>query len=121
MAHVSITDRLLTVELHGLHRVWALKRRIQVPLSHVRGATADPGIATEPKGVRAPGLRLPGVAIGTFYREGEKHFWDVRSGRHAIVIELVGEAYTRLIVDVDDPRATVDMINRALSPSRTAH
>jgi hypothetical protein len=120
MARVSITDRLLTIELQGLHRLWALKRRIQVPLAHVRGATADPDIIGEPKGIRAPGLHLPGAVIGTFLQDGEKHFWDVRSGRHAIVVELAEETYTRLIVDVDDPRVTVDTINHALSPSRTS-
>ena len=68
----------------------------------------------EPKGVRAPGLHVPGAAvIGTFQREHEKHFWDVRTGTHAIVIELAEEDYARLVIDVDDPRAVVDMINGA--------
>lgn len=44
-----------------------------------------------------------------------KHFWDVRDGTHVIVIELVNESYDRLIVDVNDPRATVDTINGAVS------
>lgn len=114
MARVSIADDLLTVQLTGLHRVWALKRHIRVPLTHVRGATPDPGIVGERKGLRAPGLHLPGFVIGTFSRGREKHFWDVRSGRHAIVIELTDEPYTRLVVDVDDPRGTADTINRSL-------
>lgn len=114
MAHVSIADDLLTLDLQGLHKLWAFKRRIRVPLEHVRGATADPGMVHEPKGLRAPGLHVPGNAvIGTFYRDGEKHFWDVRSGADAIVIELVEESYARLIVDVGDPRGVVDAINRA--------
>lgn len=116
MARVSVSDDLLTVDLQGLHQLWAFKRRIRVPLAHVRGATADPGIVHEPKGVRAPGLHVPGAAvIGTFRREGERHFWDVRSGVHAVVIELADETYDRLIIDVEHPRSTVDRINHALS------
>lgn len=119
MARVTVADDLLTVDLQGLHRLWAFKRRITVPLAHVRGATADPGIVNEPKGLRAPGLHIPGAAvIGTFYRDGEKHFWDVRSGAHAVVIELADDAYARLVVDVEDPRSTVDVINRAAARSR---
>ena len=54
MASVSITDDLLTLDMQGLHQLLAFKRRIRVPLAHVRGATADPGIVHEPKGLRAP-------------------------------------------------------------------
>lgn len=114
MARVSIDDDRLTVELLGLHKLWAFKKRISVPLAHVRGATVDPGMVHEPKGLRAPGLHVPGVAvIGTFHRDGSKHFWDVRNRTDAIVIELADEDYSRLIVDVDDPRSVVDAINRA--------
>ena len=119
MASVNVTDDLLTVDLKGLHRLWAFTRRIRVPLAHVRGATPDPGIVHEPKGRRAPGLHVPGLAvIGTFYCDGQKHFWDVRDGAHAIVIELANETYDRLVVDVKDPRTTVDTINRAVSHLR---
>lgn len=120
MARVNVVDDLLTVDLQGLHQLWALKRRIGVPLAHVRGATADPGIVHEPKGRRGPGLYVPGAAvIGTFHRDGERHFWDVRSGARAVVIELTDEAYDRLIVEVDDPRSTVDAVNRALARARS--
>ena len=120
MASVSVTDDLLTLDVQGLHRLWAFKRRIHVPLAHVRGATADPGIVHEPKGLRAPGLHIPGATvIGTFHCDGQKHFWDVRDATHAIVIELVDETYNRLVVDVKDPRATVDTINRAVSHLRS--
>lgn len=116
MARVSITDDLLTVELQGLHRLWAFKRRLRVPLAHVRGATADPGMARERKGLRAPGLHLPGAAvIGTFHRDGERHFWDVVGSAGVVVIELVDEAYDRLVVEVEQPRDVTDAINRATS------
>ncbi len=115
MTRISVSDDVLTVDIQGLHQLWALRRRIRVPLAHVRGATADPGIVHEPKGLRAPGVHVPGSAvIGTFQRDGETQFWDVRSGARAVVIELTGEAYDRLIVDAENPRSTVDMINDAV-------
>ncbi len=115
MSRISVSDGALTVDVQGLHQLWALTRRIRVPLSHVRGATADPGIVEEPKGLRSPGLHMPGSAVvGTFTRDGETHFWDLRSGSRAVVIELTGEPYDRLIIDVEDPRSTVDMINGAV-------
>ncbi|MFJ9517319.1 hypothetical protein ACIRPK_03460 [Kitasatospora sp. NPDC101801] len=115
MARVSVTGDTLTVEVEGLDRLWAVKSRIEIPLSNVRGATADPGIVREPKGLRAPGTHLPGVIVaGTFHRQGEKVFWDVRNPNLAVVIELSDEKYTRLVVEVADPRATVALIEQAL-------
>lgn len=111
---VSITQGWIDVRMQGLHRLWGFKRGIRVPMAHVRGATADPGVVAEPKGLRAPGLHVPRLAvIGTFHRDGERHFWDVRNGARAIVIELVDEHYDRLIVEVDDPRSVVDAVNQA--------
>lgn len=114
MTKISVSGGVLTVEIQGLHQLWAFTRSIRVPMAHVRGATADPGIVHEPKGLRAPGIHVPGAVIGTFRRDGETHFWDVRSGAQAVVIELTDENYDRLIVDVEDPRHTVDVINDAV-------
>ncbi|MGW4940417.1 hypothetical protein ACWEOZ_02350 [Actinoplanes sp. NPDC004185] len=115
MAHVRIEGGELIVEIEGLNKVWALKSRITVPLSNVRGATVDPGIVREPKGLRSPGTHLPGVIVaGTFHSDGERIFWDVRDARKAIVIQLDDEEYARLVLEVDDPQAAVDLIEQAL-------
>jgi hypothetical protein len=114
MARVSIDNGDLIVEIEGLDKLWSLKSRLSIPLGNVRGATADPGIVKEPKGLRAPGTHLPGViTAGTFHQDGERVFWDVRDGARAVVIELVDERYARLVVEVADPGATVALIERA--------
>lgn len=122
MAQVRVDQHELDVRLQGLHQLWGFTRRIRVPLAHVRGATADPGVVDEPKGLRAPGLHVPGLAtVGTFHRDGERHFWDVRHGARAIVIELDREAYDRLILEVHHPRDVVDAINRATGHRQAQH
>lgn len=116
MAQVDIDGDLLVVEIEGLDRLWALKSRLEIPLVNVRGATADPGVIKEPKGIRAPGAHVPGViTAGTFHIDGERVFWDVRDAARAVVIELRDERYARLIVQVADPRATVALIERAIA------
>ncbi len=65
--------------------------------------------------MRAPGTYVPGVIVaGTFHADGERVFWDVRDAQKAIVIQLDDEQYARLVVEVDDPRAAVELIERAL-------
>jgi hypothetical protein len=114
MARVSIDNSNLVVEVEGLDKLWSLKSRLVIPLANVRGATADPGIVAEPKGLRAPGAHLPGViTAGTFHRDGERVFWNVHDGARAVVIELADQHYARLVIEVADPTATVALIEKA--------
>jgi hypothetical protein len=114
MARVTVENGQLRVELEGMHKIWALRNLITVPLVHVRGATGDPNIVGESKGWRAPGTHIPGVfAAGTFHKDGEKIFWDVRDAAKAVVIELRDESFARLVLEVEDPKVTVDLINRS--------
>ena len=116
MATIHIADDDLIVQVHGLDRLWTLKRRLRIPLAHVRGATADPGIVLEPKGRRGPGAHVAGVVVaGTFRHDGERVFWDVHHTNKAIVIELQDDAYRRLIIEVDEPRVAVALIEAALT------
>ncbi|MEO6085355.1 MAG: hypothetical protein ABIQ18_19780 [Umezawaea sp.] len=115
MAQVHIDGDDLVVVIEGLDRLWALKSRLTIPLANVRGATADPGISADPKGIRAPGTYAPGViTAGTFHLDGERVFWDVKDSAKAVVIELADERYARLVVQVDDPRTTVALVENAL-------
>jgi hypothetical protein len=116
MAKLRIENSDLVVEVEGMDKLWALKSTLTIPLAHVRSATLDPGIADEPKGIRAGGTRVPRVVTaGTFRQDGERVFWDVRDPQKAVVIELRDEDYARLIVEVDDPRATSELVASALA------
>lgn len=116
---VTLTANALVVEPTGLDKMWSFTRRLTIPLAHVRGATVDPDVVAEPKGLRHPGLAVPGKWAGTFTKDGDTCFWNVsgrRSGqRRTIVVQLDHEKYQRLYLTVVDPRATVDAINAALS------
>lgn len=115
MARVSVDGGDLVVDVEGMDKLWALKSRLTIPLANVRGATADPGIVREGKGIRAPGTYLPGVIVaGTFHHDGERVFWDVRDPAKAVVIQLVDEHYARLVIEVADPSSTVDLIEGAV-------
>jgi hypothetical protein len=117
MAQVHLDGENLVVDIEGLDKLWSLKSRLTIPLSNVRGATVDPGIVHGPKGIRAPGTNLPGVIVaGTFHHEGERVFWDVHDPAKAVVIELADEHYARLIIGVDDPHATANLINHRPQP-----
>jgi hypothetical protein len=116
MTEVEITGDALVVHVKGMDRLFSLKSRLEISLSHVLGAEVDPHVAQEwRKGLRAPGTDLPGViTAGTFYQEGDRVFWDVHDPEKAIVIRLEDERYSRLVIEVEDPPATATTIEGAI-------
>ena len=117
MTAVDIVGDELIVTMEGMDRFWSLRRRITVPLAHVRGATADPGVSRESAGVRSPGTYVPRViTAGSYRKDGEWTFWNLRASRQAVVVELTGERFRRLVLGVDDARAVAEQVERALTP-----
>lgn len=119
MARIELTPANLIVHVEGMDRIWALKSQLQIPLQHVVDAAVDDQIARAWwHGLRMPGTSIPGViTAGTFYKDGQRVFWDVHHPERTLVITLADEQYARLIIEVDDPSAGAEAINRAVGAS----
>lgn len=118
---ITLTDSELVIEPVGLDKLWSCKGSLHFPWSHVRGATYDPGVKSEPKGWKGPGLRIGQKLSGTFHADGERQFWNVNGYENAVVIELDAEHYNRVIVSLEDPAAQAAAINaRAAATDRTS-
>lgn len=117
MVEVSVSGEQIHLEVKGLDKLWAFKGRLEIPVAHIRGVRADPGIARGWwKGIKAPGINIPGVIrAGTFYQDGKRIFWDVHDPEKTIVIDLHDERYDQLIIEVADPDATVTQVSKAIA------
>ena len=115
MTNVSITEGKLTIEVQGWDKLWSLTSRLEIPLEHVVDVRpADDHVA----GFRALGTCLPGViTAGTFLQEGSWVFWDVHDPAKAIAVDLRDERYSKLIIEVGDPAATINSLQHALAPA----
>ena len=110
----------MIVTLHGLDVVWATRRRIIVPLDHIRGAHHDAHASRHGPWLGAgqtPALLDYAVAAGPMLVHGRREFWDVRDPRRAIAIDLADEQFDRLVIEVADPAATVEAVNAAVARS----
>ena len=117
MAEVELTEDTLIVHVRGMDRIFALKSRLEIPLSHVLGAEVDPDLGHPEwwKSLRLTATQIPWVVTaGTFYQEGERVFWDVHDPKKVVVIRLSDERYARLVIGVDDPPATAAAIQGAI-------
>lgn len=118
MTTIELTDDKLELTVRGFDVVLALKKHLSIPLAHVTRVEA--GVAAEAReqlrhSLRMPGTYLPGiVTAGSYVEHGRWMFWDVHSGERAITIFVEHERYDAVVVDVDDPAATVARIEERL-------
>jgi len=119
MVDITIDEDVLVIEVQGLHKLWALRSTLRIPLADVRDIRHDPARASE----ASPGLRLPGTYVpmlytaGTYYQaDFRPDFWTVRHAERAVVIQCRPDAaYDEIIVEVDDPPGTVARVRAALT------
>jgi hypothetical protein len=110
MATVLRDEDSITVSLSAAEKVAAVHGDVTVPRSAVVGPGVVPNGLNEVCGIRAPGTRLPRLAAGTWRHAGEVTFAVCRGGKPAIVLELTGVTYDRLVVTVDDPHALLSTL-----------
>src|SRR4051794_17211328 len=113
-ASIEIKCDLLLVNIQGSDRLWALKSRMEFPLTNVVGATSATTEAQEwLHGLRLGGTHMPGViSAGRFYRDGRRVFWNVHHPDKAIAVELRDERYSKLLIEVDDPDEEIQRIRQ---------
>ena len=116
MVEVIAQDDRFIFEVEGWDKFWALRSRLDIPISHVKGARIDEEAAKGWwHGVKLMGHDLPGViTAGTFYRKGRVVFYDTHKPENTIVVDLEHENYDRLILQVRDPAAAVKIITDAV-------
>src|ERR1700741_2690710 len=115
MAELRVEGSELVVELSELEKVGALRGDVRVPLSSVRAVRVAEDPRLELRGIRAPGTGIPGIiALGS--RRGEGHdFAAVSHERPAVVGELEGTQFDRLVITVPNPQAVAETIRAAAS------
>jgi hypothetical protein len=108
MAKISITEGQVELHLSVLEEIGSFHGSIRVPLSAVAGARVVDDPFGEVRGIRAPGTGFPGViALGTFIGSFGRDFYAIEKKGPAVVIELEGQRYQRLIASQENPQEVV--------------
>lgn len=116
MVEINIEGNKVIFEVRGWDKVWSLRSRLEIPLTHVSDAHIDPDPAMGWfEGLKMGGTDIPNIfRAGTFYQEGEWVFWDVRHPERTVVVELSHETYKKLIIEVADPETEVRKLKAAI-------
>ena len=114
--HLSVKAPNLFIAIKGIDTFLMCKNKLNIPLKNIVSVSHYNGeYNTCFKGVRAPGVNIPGsVAAGTFYQKGQKIFWGVKNIRKSIMLELKNNSFTRIIVEVDNPDESIKTIQTSL-------
>jgi hypothetical protein len=114
MPTASVAHRALHVHFTPAEKIAGLLRDLEVPVTAVRSVEVVPDGLGAAKGIRAPGLGIPGLRkIGTWRRGGRRTAVAVRRNRAAVRIVLDHGGYDALLLDVADPAATAAAIAAA--------
>lgn len=115
MVDVSIEASRAVFTVEGMHKMWAMRSRIEIPLDHIMNAEVNhEQVGKWWHGFKLIGTDMPGLfAAGTFYYHGELVFWDVHDTTKTVIVSLDHEHYKKLIIEVADPQATAAMLNAA--------
>jgi hypothetical protein len=121
MVDITIRGDRVSFKVEGLHQLWAFRSELDIPLAHVIGVEADPQqVGTWWHGLKIVGTDVPGLfAAGTFFYHRELVFWDVRHPEQTIIVSLAHERYKKLIVEVENPAASVQELREAIGRLHT--
>jgi hypothetical protein len=111
----------VVVKMSDVEKFEAVHTDVHVPLAAVRAVRVVDDAWPELRGIRAPGTGIPGViAVGTRRGSFGKDFAVVHGREMAVVIELEGASYARLIVTTPDAEKVAEAMRAHLMPSFSA-
>jgi hypothetical protein len=104
VANLLIDDHGVTVSLSVVEKVEALHGDVVVPRAAVVGVRVVPDGMAEVHGLRMPGTGFPGVImVGTWRDDAGVTFAVCHGRRPAVVLDLAGQPYDRIVVTVENP------------------
>ncbi len=109
MAHIRLSDNNVRIELSLWEKIFGLMGDRAIPRSSITEVTLETDPLGATRGLRAPGLGVPGsVKIGTWRGQGRKMYVCIRRSTPAVRLETPGLDRDAFLVSVADAAELVD-------------
>lgn len=106
-----MTQSTLTIELTTAEKVAGLRGDITIPLTAITAVDVVPDALAAARGLRAPGLALPGLRkIGTWRSKDGAEFVVAGRGQAGVRLTLTGHKFASVLLGDDDAGALADRI-----------
>ncbi|TAN24974.1 MAG: hypothetical protein EPN30_05700 [Actinomycetota bacterium] len=114
---VAVDRDSVVISLFGPARILSLRKQVVFPLDSVTSVRLTPNVFSE-QGTFS--RRIGSWTIPTFFKVGSFRgardsgatFWACFTGETAVTFELTNNRYRWVVIDVDDPQATYDLLQR---------
>jgi hypothetical protein len=111
MITIRKQDNNFVFEVNGMHKHWAFRSSLTIPKEHIARAYQDTESIEGWKGWKIPGTYIPYlITAGTFYKDGDRIFWDACNMHQCIIVELHDEDFQKLIIEVEDPKEAIALL-----------
>jgi hypothetical protein len=111
VATLRIDTDSVALHLSGAEKAESLHGDITYPRTSIAGVRVVSSGLDEVQGFKLVGAGIPGVMkVGTFRSERGSTFATCHGNGPAIVIDLVGEHYDRIVVTLDDPEQVASQL-----------
>jgi hypothetical protein len=113
-ANIHFDQNKMHIGIKGVHKILSFKSQLEIPLEQIKHVERDQEACKKwCKGIRAPGINIPNlITAGTFYKDGEKIFWDVTNPDNTIIIHLKDNEFSKLIIEVSNPNEVIKQVNK---------
>jgi hypothetical protein len=109
---IDLLDDALLLRYSGLAAAVTLTRSVRIPYSAIGsvsiGLTDPPGALAWKVGLSTPPFGT--TQRGRFREHGRWSFFDVDDRERALVLDLAGHEYRRVVLTVDDPNGLAEQI-----------
>ena len=113
---IDFEDEALVIRFDGLAALTTLTRKVRIPHTAIGsvsiGLNDPPGLLTLKIGLSTPPFGT--TQRGRFREHGRWSFIDVDDRERAVVLDLTGHEYRRVVLTVDDPEAFVQKLRERL-------
>jgi hypothetical protein len=113
---IDFEDEALVIRFDGLDAFTRLTRKVRIPYTAVGsvsiGLTDPPALLAVKVGLSTPPFGT--TQRGRFREHGRWSFLDVNDRERAVVLDLTGHEYRRLVLTVDDPESFVQKLREHL-------
>lgn len=119
LVDVGFAGESIVITPRGAWKVFGVRSRVTIPVTHVRGCVAEPFARDNHQlDLRLGGTGVPGLVLaGTMRGPEGLSYWAYGAGANAIVFDLREDRFAYLVVEVDDPDSTVAAVNEFLRTS----
>ena len=104
----------VVITLDGGEKFLALKRKISIPVTNITSVSTE---RAKPSWLSVKmGTHIPrGFMAGTFWMRGGKAFYYVKDFSKCITINLKGQEYSKVVVEVGDKEAVAAKLRNAIA------